>query len=104
MMKLAENYPSIVKAYTLILNENGNFVAISMENLSSYYTLFNIFTLPKRDVKPYQRLKMARNCCRALAELHKINLVHGDISSENLLICFNDEDLPVKIIDFDCTH
>lgn len=37
--------------------------------------------------------------CRAVAELHAIEVVHGDLASENILI--HPETLDVKIIDFD---
>lgn len=42
---------------------------------------------------------LARNCARALAELHEIEVVHGDIASENVLV--NADTLDVKLIDFD---
>jgi tRNA A-37 threonylcarbamoyl transferase component Bud32 len=29
---------------------------------------------------------VARNICRALAELHSIEISHGDLSSENVMI------------------
>lgn len=41
----------------------------------------------------------AMNLCRAIAELHALNIVHGDISSGNVMI--NPITSDVKIIDFD---
>ncbi len=29
---------------------------------------------------------IARNLCRAIAELHRIEITHGDLSSENIMI------------------
>jgi serine/threonine protein kinase len=46
-----------------------------------------------------ERLLAARNCCTAVAELHALNIVHGDLASENIMIL---ERLnQVKLIDFD---
>ena len=42
---------------------------------------------------------IARNCARAVAELHEIGIVHGDIASENLMV--HSESQEVKLIDFD---
>jgi serine/threonine protein kinase len=42
---------------------------------------------------------LARNCTRALAELHSVGIVHGDFASENVLV--NTDTFVVKIIDFD---
>ncbi len=44
-------------------------------------------------------LLIARNLCRAVAELHKLKIVHGDIATENVLV--NRESCEVKLIDFD---
>jgi serine/threonine protein kinase len=48
-----------------------------------------------------QGILLARNLCRAVAELHSIGLVHGDIASENVLI--DSATWDVKLIDFDLT-
>jgi len=37
--------------------------------------------------------------CRAVAELHNMGIVHGDLSSENFMINRGTKD--VKLIDFD---
>jgi serine/threonine protein kinase len=44
-------------------------------------------------------LLIARNLCRAVAELHKLKIIHGDIASENVLV--NPVTCEVKLIDFD---
>lgn len=41
----------------------------------------------------------AFTCARALAELHAVGIVHGDIASENILI--DPHTLSAKLIDFD---
>lgn len=41
---------------------------------------------------------MAINMCKAVAELHHIGIIHGDLNSENILIR---DDCDVKLIDFD---
>lgn len=46
-----------------------------------------------------QSLLICRNICRAVAELHVIEVVHGDLASENILI--DPVNFNVKIIDFD---
>ena len=43
-------------------------------------------------------MTIAIKCCRAVAELHSMEVVHGDLNSENILI---DDKLDVKLIDFD---
>ena len=40
--------------------------------------------------------------CRSVAELHTIGLIHGDLSSENVMVDQNT--LEVKLIDFDLSH
>lgn len=45
---------------------------------------------------------MARNIARALAELHAMHIVHGDVASENILI--NPRNFEVKLIDFDLSR
>ena len=67
-----------------------------MEDLSTYLTLYQYCSNDDDLVKKY---KVARNCCAAVAELHEINIVHGDLSSENILI--NGLTSEVKLIDFD---
>ena len=42
---------------------------------------------------------VARNLCMAVAQIHHVDIVHGDISSENFLI--DKASLNVKAIDFD---
>lgn len=44
---------------------------------------------------------ISRNLCRAVAELHTLNIVHGDLSTGNILIDSANSD--VKLIDFDMT-
>lgn len=42
---------------------------------------------------------LAWNCARAVAELHTIGVIHGDIATKNILVNFNS--MNVKLIDFD---
>ena len=44
---------------------------------------------------------IARNICTAVAEIHSMKMVHGDLSSENFMI--HPENFDVKLIDFDCS-
>jgi serine/threonine protein kinase len=73
-----------------------------MEDLSQYVTLLKYCSSgddeeEERDEK--ERLLIARNCCAAVAELHALNIVHGDLASENIMITKNSAE--VKLIDFD---
>ena len=43
---------------------------------------------------------VARNCAAAVAELHALGIMHGDLSSANILI--HPIDMSVKIIDLGC--
>jgi serine/threonine protein kinase len=70
---------------------------LSLEDLSAYKTLYKI--CEEGLLTQEQALLVARNMARAVAELHQIGLVHGDIASENILI--EPATLDVKIIDFD---
>jgi len=42
---------------------------------------------------------MARNLCRAVAELHTLNIIHGDLSSGNIIV--DTKTSEVRLIDFD---
>ena len=44
---------------------------------------------------------MARNLCRAVAELHALNIVHGNLSSGNIIVDHKTSE--VRLIDFDQT-
>ena len=59
-------------------------------------TLFN-FCSRVHDSK--SNLLIARNLGAAIAELHALNIVHGDLASENILV--NEVTSEVKLIDFD---
>ena len=47
------------------------------------------------------RVLVEWNLCTAVAELHRLDIVHGDIASENVLIEVATSE--VKLIDFDLT-
>lgn len=50
-----------------------------------------------------QVLLIARNSARAIAELHTLGIIHGDLTKENILVDLLTND--VKITDFDlATH
>jgi serine/threonine protein kinase len=71
---------------------------LALEDLSRYITFCEICD---KGLEKSQALLLARNCAKALAELHSIGIVHGDFASENILV---DADvLDVKVIDFDIT-
>ena len=55
-----------------------------MEDLSSRVALFDLMT--KHQLDKLQRLIVSRNMCRAIAELHTIDITHGELSSENIMI------------------
>jgi len=44
---------------------------------------------------------IARNLCRAVAELHALDIIHGDLSSGNIIV--KPATSEVKLIDFDQT-
>lgn len=96
MLHKAAHCKSIVKVNSLMYNTMGKFLAISMEDLSSMTTLFDYCDSSHHLNK---RVLVARNLCAAIAELHAIDIVHGDLASENILI--NDATSEVKVIDFD---
>ncbi len=45
---------------------------------------------------------VARNMCRAISELHSLEVAHGDLSSENVMV--DVKRCKVKLIDFDLSH
>ena len=45
---------------------------------------------------------VSKNMCRAIAELHSIDITLGDLSSENIMI--DAKRCQVKLIDFDLSH
>lgn len=97
MLNLSEKAPSIVKAYSLMYNQSGKYVVLALEDLTTYRTLYNLCgELDKLSCA--DKITIAINCCRAVAELHQMKVVHGDLNSENILI---DDKLDVKLIDFD---
>lgn len=68
-----------------------------MEDLSKSLTLYNF--IEQIPLTEQQSLLICRNMCRAVAELHAVDIVHGDLASENIMI--DPQTLTVKIIDFD---
>ena len=44
---------------------------------------------------------VARNLCKAVAELHALDIIHGDLASGNIII--NSATSEAKLIDFDLT-
>ena len=44
---------------------------------------------------------VARNLCKAVAELHAIDIIHGDLASGNIIV--NSATSETKLIDFDLT-
>lgn len=96
MLYLAGNAPSLVKVHNIMYNASGSFVAVSMEDLSAYKTLYKIC---ENNLNKDDAILIARNCARAVAELHAIGVVHGDLASENIMIDPASKD--VKLIDLD---
>ena len=90
--------PSVVKVYQAMHNITGTYIILSIEDLTSYKTLVS---RGRHKLFCKDALLLARNCCRAIAELHQIKVSHGDVSSENIL--YNNE-YDVKLIDFDCAQ
>lgn len=97
MLNLSEKAPSVVKAYSLMYNQGGKYVVLALEDLTTYKTIYK-FCEQLDNVSNVDKITLAINCCRAVAELHSMKVVHGDLNSENILI--NDK-LDVKLIDFD---
>lgn len=77
-------------------NSSGSFVVVSLEDLSNYETFYRIC---EGVLTENQALILATNCAKAVAELHSIDVVHGDLASENILV--DPVTMDVKIIDFD---
>lgn len=75
------------------------------ENNTSYMVMEYIETKTLEDyiveskcvLEPQQAINMALNICEALDEIHKVGVIHRDISPDNIFI---DDDGNVKIIDF----
>jgi serine/threonine protein kinase len=76
---------------------DGEMLVISLEDLSSYDTLYKVVSEKQYD--KYDALMICRNICRAVAELHAMGIIHGDLSSENILV--KGGSFEVKLIDFD---
>lgn len=68
MLFKANNAPSSVRVYNIMYNSAGSFLALSLEDLSSYSTLYDV--CENRRFSKASLLLVARNMSRALAELH----------------------------------
>ena len=86
----------MVKVYSMIHDTKGTFIVIALEDLSQHLTLFEYCEPNKKENKS---ILVARNLCRAVAELHSMQIIHGDLSSGNILI--DPITSEVKLIDFD---
>ena len=73
-------------------------MVISMEDLPPYKTIYEYLQVNKKD---HKSLLVARNLCRAVAELHSLNIIHGDLATGNIIV--NSATSEVKLIDFDQT-
>lgn len=89
-----------MNVHNVMYNNRGNFLVLSLEDLSSYKTLFSIISTNKRSKE--HNLLIAMNMCKGVAELHSMNIVHGDLASENILV--NAKTSEIKIIDFDLAN
>jgi serine/threonine protein kinase len=79
-------------------NSAETFAVISMEDLTAQKTLYQMCS-NDNNLTSKQALLIAHNCARAVAELHMLGVVHGDLAKENILI--DPQTYDVKIIDFD---
>ncbi len=77
---------SIVNPISFFYNSQGTFCCIALEDLTSMVTLFQLLTNHK--LEKQKKLMVARNMCRSIAELHTLEIAHGDLSSENIMVDF----------------
>jgi len=96
MLHKAKQGPSIIQVNSLIYSEEHSFLAISLEDLSDYETLYDFVC--NQDYSKVEMLLLCRELCKAVAELHSMDIVHGDISARNVMI--HRISMKVKIVDF----
>jgi serine/threonine-protein kinase len=86
--------PHIVRAYDFGFN-GDNFYYMTMDYISGY----KVLDYPLVNVDSFERI--FNQLCTSLSFIHQRNIIHADLSSQNVLIQKDDEGKPfVKLIDF----
>lgn len=87
-------YDSIVNIYNYFEVNNTGYIV--MEFLEGQ-TLSGYLKNRTRKLSLEASIEIIRNVCEALSAVHKVGMVHRDISPENIFIC---SDGKIKVIDF----
>lgn len=98
MLTLAKGCASTMRAPSLMYHKKGHFALMTQEDLTGLRTLFEV-CLAGEPLGLDLRVKIAINCCRAVAELHALDIIHGDLSCLNFMIA---DDQSAKLVGFDC--
>ena len=96
-LREVQNAPSVENVYNLYYSRFGKFTVLVLEDLTEFVSLKTLSTLNKNK---NDCVLVARNCAAAVAELHTLGIMHGDLSSENILI--HPINMSVKLIDLGC--
>ncbi len=88
-----------VFSHLICKNDNGFFHIILMENLQKKgtKTLTEWLNKNKTEIKRQSILKKIK---QKVDKLHKHNIIHSDIWSNNILVLENKNDIDIRIIDF----
>jgi len=80
----------------LISSVEDSFIVLGLEDLSDYQTLYDFVS--SYEYSKVEMLLLCRELCRAVAELHSMGIVHGDLSAINFMI--SRSSMSVKLVDF----
>ncbi len=95
LQKLDNDY--VIKIYDIISERNENYYAVE-----EYIEGETVYELAQRKKFTAEEVKYCCACvCKGLEALHALNIVHRDISYNNVMVSKYGK---VKIIDFDISH
>jgi len=96
MLHQAKSASCIIQAKSLICSVEDSFIVLGLEDLSDYETLYDFVS--SYEYSKVEMILLCRELCRAVAELHSMGIVHGDLSARNFMI--SRRSMSVKLVDF----